>query len=72
MGAMDMDGGTVAEAKGYLFTLSNIKFTFAAVLLERILGLIAPADKILESRESGLIVAIELTSAVHTEITQIK
>ena len=68
----DLDGDIVSVAKGFLVTLHDIKFTFAAVVMQTILELISPADRVLQARETGLNSAMKIVSVVSDEIQQLR
>jgi hypothetical protein len=65
-------GDAIAEATGLLSVMQSIRFRFSASLMKTVLGIIAPADKILQSRASDLNQAMSLVDVVKEEITKLR
>jgi hypothetical protein len=65
-------GDTIAEAIGLLTVMKNIRFRFSACLMKTVLGIIAPVDRILQTRESNLHQAVTLINVVKEEISALR
>lgn len=66
----ELDGNTVVECNGLLTTMKTRMFRFILCVILKLLKTIAPADKILQTRENDLATALPLIHSVHSCIKE--
>ena len=65
-------GDLIAQATGLLAVVKNMRFRVSACLTKTLLGILAPADNILQSRQSDLTQAMVVVEAVKEEIVALR
>lgn len=68
----NFDGDDIAEATGILKIMKSLQFVFILVLMEKILQLLSPVDKILQSREIGYRESMPVIQSVLIEIDKLR
>lgn len=66
------DGDDIALATGILRSIEKKEFVFTLVFMNSFLNLIAPADKILQSRDVGFREAVPVIETVKSEILKLR
>jgi hypothetical protein len=64
----ELDGDAVVECSGLLTIMKTRKFRFILRTMLKLLSIIEPADKVLQSRESGLMHGIPVVRAVYESL----
>lgn len=62
----------MAQAVGLLVVVRSIRFRLAASIMETVLGMLAPVDRLLQTRESDLQHGISLITTTFDEIKRLR